>query len=183
MIQNNFSVIIAKKRLKISTIHRATGISRTTLTKLYYDDIHMINLEVIDKLCKFLDCKLEDIFTYQEEDWRHKKRCFIFNPKNCIPLHISYINPKISRAFFTNSGKIRLPVQMYFFHSNSIINRSDQHTIMKKVKLFCIDSLSIAFSFHSSPNTFINHCFCQKLFITWLCMIIGFPFFLNSNNP
>ena len=68
MIQNNFSVIIAKKRLKISTIHRATGISRTTLTKLYYDDIHIINLEVIDKLCKFLDCKLEDIFTYQEED-------------------------------------------------------------------------------------------------------------------
>lgn len=65
MILNHFAVLLAKKKLKISLIHRETGISRTTLTKLYYDKIQMINLDVLNKLCNYLDCEIEDIFEYK----------------------------------------------------------------------------------------------------------------------
>ena len=68
MIHNNFAILLAKKRMRISVVHRETGISRTTLTKLYYDNIQTINLNVIDKLCSFLNCKIEDIFEYKIEE-------------------------------------------------------------------------------------------------------------------
>jgi Predicted transcriptional regulator len=60
---NNFAVVLAKKHLKISETARKTGISRTTLTNLYYNKSSAISFEVLSKLCGFLNCDVGDIIT------------------------------------------------------------------------------------------------------------------------
>ena len=67
MINNKFSVILGEKLLKISKISKDTGISRTTLTNLYYRRINQISFDVLDKLCKYLNCTISDIIEYKEE--------------------------------------------------------------------------------------------------------------------
>ncbi|HEM6028634.1 TPA: helix-turn-helix transcriptional regulator, partial [Streptococcus suis] len=36
-MKNNMRVLLAKRREKVSHVHEATGISKSTLTKLYYE--------------------------------------------------------------------------------------------------------------------------------------------------
>lgn len=36
-MKNNFRVLLAKQRKKVSDVYKATGISKTTLTSLYYE--------------------------------------------------------------------------------------------------------------------------------------------------
>lgn len=60
----NFAIILAKKRLKISEVARHTGISRTTLTNLYYNKSGAISFDVLGRLCEFLDCSVGDLVTY-----------------------------------------------------------------------------------------------------------------------
>lgn len=43
---------------------RETGISKTTLHKIYNDQSTRIDFDTIDKLCEYLDVKVGDIFEY-----------------------------------------------------------------------------------------------------------------------
>ena len=55
MLNNNLSKILGEKLLKIATVSKDTGISRTTLTNLYYKRSNAISGEVLNKLCSYLD--------------------------------------------------------------------------------------------------------------------------------
>lgn len=68
MINNRFSILLGEKLLKISKIAKDTGISRTTLTNLYYRRSIQISFEVLDKLCKYLNCGISDIIEYKPDD-------------------------------------------------------------------------------------------------------------------
>jgi len=67
MINNNFSVVLAKRLLKISTVARETGISRTTLTNLYYRRSAYVTFDVLDRLCSYLGCPVGEIFEFAKE--------------------------------------------------------------------------------------------------------------------
>jgi len=67
MIDNNFSVVLAKRLLKISTVAKATGISRTTLTNLYYRRSAYVTFEVLDRLCAYLGCPVGELFEFTDE--------------------------------------------------------------------------------------------------------------------
>lgn len=64
MILNRFAVILAEKKLRVADVVRATGMSKTTLHKLYNDGSSRIDLETLDKLCEFLEVQVGDIFQY-----------------------------------------------------------------------------------------------------------------------
>ena len=64
MISNKFSTMLGERLLKISKISADTGISRTTLTNLYYRRSTQISFDVLDKLCCYLNCNIEDIIEY-----------------------------------------------------------------------------------------------------------------------
>ena len=66
MIVNKFSVLLAQRLLKISTLAKATGISRVTLTNLYYRRSKQIDLETLDKLCCYLRCGVGNILEFQK---------------------------------------------------------------------------------------------------------------------
>lgn len=61
-MKNNFSKILGEKRLSITKISKGTGVSRTTLTSIYYDRAEGIKLETLEKLCRYLNCKIDNIF-------------------------------------------------------------------------------------------------------------------------
>ena len=63
---NKFSTQLGAKRLKIVDVARATGISRTTLTNLYYARNTTIGLETLDKLCAYFGCDVNDLFEFKK---------------------------------------------------------------------------------------------------------------------
>jgi len=67
-LTSSFSVALARKRLKLAQVSRDTGISRTTLTKLYYDKNPRISISTLEKLCNYLDCALEDILSVERRE-------------------------------------------------------------------------------------------------------------------
>jgi putative transcriptional regulator len=52
MIKCNLSRLMGDKKQSIQDVHRATGISRTTLTRLYYETNDAIHYETLNKLCR-----------------------------------------------------------------------------------------------------------------------------------
>ena len=66
-MKNNLSTVMGFKRLKVSDIHRATGISRSTLTSLYYGTGHA-SLETLSKLCDYLQIPLSELIEYTPKE-------------------------------------------------------------------------------------------------------------------
>lgn len=73
MIINRFPVILAEKRLRVADVVRATGMSKTTLHKLYNDDSSRIDFETLDKLCRFLEVQVGDLLEYKSDDLSQSK--------------------------------------------------------------------------------------------------------------
>ena len=60
--------MLAERRLKVADAVRATGVSKTTLHKIYNDQSSRIDFDTIDKLCEYLEVEVGDIFEYVKED-------------------------------------------------------------------------------------------------------------------
>ncbi|MFI8554651.1 helix-turn-helix domain-containing protein [Psychrobacter sp. NPDC077938] len=60
--------LLAERRLKVADAVRATGVSKTTLHKIYNDQSSRIDFDTIDKLCEYLEVEVGDIFQYVKED-------------------------------------------------------------------------------------------------------------------
>lgn len=74
MLINKFPMLISNRLLKVSEISQATGISRTTLTSLYYRRTKRVDLDTLNKICCYLKCDVSDIFEYREEEQETKKK-------------------------------------------------------------------------------------------------------------
>ena len=68
MIINHLPTLLAERRLKVADAVRATGVSKTTLHKIYNDQSSRIDFDTIDKLCEYLEVEVGDIFEYVRED-------------------------------------------------------------------------------------------------------------------
>lgn len=61
VVDNRLSALLGERRIKISDASRDTGISRSTLTNLYYGRGTAVSYEVLAKLCKYLNCGIGDL--------------------------------------------------------------------------------------------------------------------------
>ncbi len=68
MIINKISAVLGNKLIKISDLSKGTGISRTTITNLYYRKSDSITFKNLDKLCSYLGCTVNDLLEFQEEE-------------------------------------------------------------------------------------------------------------------
>ena len=66
-VNSRFATLLGQRKMRISEVHRATGISRTTLTKLYYGGGDAVSYAVLAKLCAALNCEVSDILEVQRE--------------------------------------------------------------------------------------------------------------------
>ena len=78
-MKNNFSMITGGRLISLSTISRDTGISRTTLTSIYYKRAKTVKLATLVKLCDYLQVPLHDLIDYQPKEARDAIRSNI-NP-------------------------------------------------------------------------------------------------------
>jgi len=65
MIKCRFSSLLGDRKLKIADVARDTGINRGTLTRLYHETAERVELEVLDKLCAYFDCEVQDLLRYE----------------------------------------------------------------------------------------------------------------------
>ena len=66
MIKCHLSKIMGEKKLKISDVAIATDINRGTITRLYKETATRIELDVIEKLCRYLEVELHELFEIVE---------------------------------------------------------------------------------------------------------------------
>ena len=58
---------MGEKRLSIADVSRDTGINRGVITRLYHETALRVDLEVIEKICVYLDCELSDLLSLEKE--------------------------------------------------------------------------------------------------------------------
>ena len=69
MIKCHLSRIMGEKKLKISDVSIATDINRGTITRLYKETATRIELDVIEKLCRYLEVELHELFEIVNGDF------------------------------------------------------------------------------------------------------------------
>ncbi|WP_455678541.1 helix-turn-helix domain-containing protein [Shewanella colwelliana] len=62
----NLSRILGEKRLKVADVARDTDINRGTITRLYNETATRVELDVIEKLCKYLDVEIGELLEIQD---------------------------------------------------------------------------------------------------------------------
>ena len=65
-MRNNFRVILAKKRKTVADLSKDTGISKTTLTNLYYERTKNPDSQTLLKLSKSLGVTIEELVNVEE---------------------------------------------------------------------------------------------------------------------
>lgn len=65
-MNNNMRVILAKRREKVSELSKATGISKSTLTDLYYERSESPKLSTIIKLTQYLGVTIDEFFNVEK---------------------------------------------------------------------------------------------------------------------
>ncbi len=59
---------MGEKKLRVADVARAIDVHRNAITLLYDETATRVDLETINKLCIYLDCKIEDLFEFVP-DW------------------------------------------------------------------------------------------------------------------
>lgn len=60
------------RRVTLDEVSRATGIHRTTLSKIANQRGYNTGTEQVDRLCAYFDCRVEDIVEYVPLPKQHK---------------------------------------------------------------------------------------------------------------
>jgi putative transcriptional regulator len=61
------STVLGEKRINRAELARMTKISPNTIHQMYYDRVRRLDYEVLNKICKALDCDLHDIIVYERD--------------------------------------------------------------------------------------------------------------------
>ena len=68
MIKCHLSRLMGERKLKISDVAKDTEINRGTITRLYQETYTRIEKDVINTLCVYFDCRIEELFEFISED-------------------------------------------------------------------------------------------------------------------
>jgi len=68
MIKLNLPVLFAQKGIRVADADRLTDMGRTTLYRLYNNEVTRIDFASLERLCKLLDCTPGDIILYEEDE-------------------------------------------------------------------------------------------------------------------
>ena len=68
MIKCHLSKLMGERRLKVIELARVLEIHRNPIDLLYNETATRVDLNLVSKLCKYFDCKVEDLLEYIEDD-------------------------------------------------------------------------------------------------------------------
>jgi putative transcriptional regulator len=61
-------VLFAQKGIRVADADRLTDMGRTTLYRLYNNEVTRIDFASLERLCKLLDCTPGDIIIYEDDE-------------------------------------------------------------------------------------------------------------------
>lgn len=64
MITSNLPVLLAERRLRVADLVRMTGISKSTLHRIFNDETTRIEFDTLDKICDVLGVTPNDVLLY-----------------------------------------------------------------------------------------------------------------------
>ena len=64
----NLSTLMGKNRFSIKDVHEKTGLSRNTISNLYYDWATRIDFATIGKLCAVFNCRVDELLSVDERE-------------------------------------------------------------------------------------------------------------------
>lgn len=67
MIKINLSRIMGERRLKVADVCRDTGLKRTTVGRLYHEDVVKLDLETLEILCRYLDVDVAEMLELADD--------------------------------------------------------------------------------------------------------------------
>ena len=67
MIRLKLSALMGERKLRISDVMRDTGISRNAITRIYREDVDRLDLEILEKLCRYLKVDVCDMIEMTNE--------------------------------------------------------------------------------------------------------------------
>ncbi|HEQ8526955.1 helix-turn-helix domain-containing protein [Streptococcus pyogenes] len=65
-MKNNFRVLLAKRRKKVSDVAKSTGLSSGTLISLYYERTKRPDIETLQKVADYLEVALDELLTVED---------------------------------------------------------------------------------------------------------------------
>lgn len=68
MIRCHLGRLMGEKKANIVDVARATDLNRSTVGALYHETAVRVELEALDRLCKFFNCKVSDLLEYVENE-------------------------------------------------------------------------------------------------------------------
>ena len=66
----NLDVMLAKRKMSVTELSQAVGITLPNISILKNGKAKAIRLETLDKICQALDCQPGDLLEYRREDGR-----------------------------------------------------------------------------------------------------------------
>ena len=67
MIYLNLNSILGEKRIKMSELSVMSGVNKNTILAMYHNKQRRVDLEVLDKICKALNCDVTDIIKFKQD--------------------------------------------------------------------------------------------------------------------
>ncbi len=58
---------MGERKLKISDVANKTGINRGTITRLYKETAERVELDVVEKLCRYFECEVGELIEILDE--------------------------------------------------------------------------------------------------------------------
>lgn len=68
MIMVNLDVILARRRMSLTQLSEAVGLTMANLSVLKTGKAKAVRFSTLDAICRALDCQPGDILAYREED-------------------------------------------------------------------------------------------------------------------
>lgn len=65
MIKCHLSRLMGERKLKIADVARETGLHRNTVTLLYDETAARVDLDAIDRLCRFFEIGVGDLLEFR----------------------------------------------------------------------------------------------------------------------
>lgn len=67
IVKNNLRVLMAQHKMNIKDVHEKTGLSRTTISKLYNEESTKIGMDTIAALCTLFNCDVNELLYLEKE--------------------------------------------------------------------------------------------------------------------
>jgi len=68
MIRVNLDVMMAKRRISLADLAQQVSITQANLSILKNNHAKAVRFSTLNAICKALDCKVEDVLTYEESE-------------------------------------------------------------------------------------------------------------------